>query len=135
MNNNPRPTQADEYRELSSNLRGKDRVLASIFTAWWAVNGIMIVGMFTAETLSAIVLMLIGFFGVIINFALHFHVEAIIHRYRKEVERINEIIPPVGSREIEPYRWGWFPWLNTRRIYAVTGILLMIWLSKKSCLW
>jgi len=124
MSNNPLPTQTDEYRELSSDLRGKERVLTAIFTAWWGVNGIMIAWLVTVETLSAIMLILLGLFGVMMNFALSFHVQAITRRYGEQAEKLRAIQGQAGLFTPTPYRW--WGCLSIRKIYSFIGILTPI---------
>lgn len=104
MNNNQRPTQADEYRELSSDLRAKDWVLAAIFTVWWAVNGIMIAWLVTEETLNILVLIPVGVFGVIMNFALNFHVWDITNKYRQQFHQLKKIQNSAGLHTLKRYR-------------------------------
>ena len=126
MNNKLKPTQADEYRELSSGLRVKQRVLTAVFTAWWAVNGIMIAWLLTTERLSAILLIFVGLFGFVINSALHIQVWEIRYLYHKQSKRLRDIqdndniIPP------KPYcRWRS---LKSENIYNVIGIsMIIIW--------
>ena len=151
MNNDPQPNQADEYRELSSDLRGKERVLASIFTAWWAVNGIMIAWLLTTERLNAILLIFVGLFGFVINFALHIQVWEIRDRYHQQSKKLRDIqrkakFYPYHEqseplRDIqdeaklyppEPYRRR--RWLKSENVYHVLGIsLIIIWFHVVIC--
>lgn len=127
MNNNPKLTQADEYRELKSDLRGKERVLATIFTAWWAVNGIMLALLFTSERLSAILLIIVGFFGVVINLALNFQVWAITYVYSQQTEKLRKLQRGPRFLTPKPYRrYLWKVEISTKMVYRILGIFSVV---------
>lgn len=132
MNNKTQPTQADEYRELSSDLRAKQRVLTAIFTVWWAVNGIMIAWLLTTERLSAILLIFVGLFGLVINFALHIQVWEIRYLYHQQSKKLRDIQDKAKLYSPEPYRrWRW---LKSENVYHVLGIsLIIIWFHVFIC--
>ena len=140
MNKNPLPSIADEYRELGSDLRAKERVLTAIFATWWAVNSIMIAWLLTTERLSAALLISVGLTVFVINVALNLQVRRITYIYHRQSNRLRYIQYWAGLYIPEPYR----PWLGlepegvyhvilkSERVYHFIGITLIIvwfWVS------